>query len=124
LYSGEKPVPLREISRRQNISIKYLEHLTTKLKKDGLIVSQRGPRGGHRLARDTGEITIGDIVRSLEGTTALTECAESQENCLNVCDKAGGCLTRQVWVEASKVMFEYLDRITLESLISGRYLKR
>jgi Rrf2 family transcriptional regulator, iron-sulfur cluster assembly transcription factor len=121
LYGGDTSVPLREISRRQNISLKYLEHLTTKLKKDGLIVSQRGPRGGHRLARSPGEITMGDIVRSLEGTTALTECAESQEDCPNVCDKAGDCLSRRVWVEASKAMFACLDKITLESLISGQH---
>jgi Rrf2 family protein len=124
LYGGDKPVPLREISRRQGISIKYLEHLTTKLKKGGLIVSQRGPFGGHKLARHPGEISIGDIVKNLEGTTALTECAESQEASCGVCEKAGDCLSRWVWVEASQAMFDCLDQITLESLVNGEHAKK
>lgn len=121
LYGGEKPVPLNVISRRQNISLKYLEHLTTQLKKDGFIVSRRGPSGGHKLARPPGEITIGDIVRSLEGKTALTECSESKETYCRSCDRAGECLTRWVWMEASNAMFERLDQITLESLINEQH---
>lgn len=121
LYGGEKPVPLRVISKRQGISLKYLEHLTTKLKKAGLIVSQRGPSGGHKLARPPGVITIADIVKSLEGTTALTECAESGEIDCGVCARAGDCLSRWVWMEAGKALFACLDQITLESLISGKH---
>lgn len=121
IYGGEKPVPLGDIARRQSISMKYLEHLTTKLKKDGLITSQRGPFGGHKLARQPDEITVGDIVRSLEGTTALTECSESQEPYCGVCTRAGECLSRWVWVEASNAMFDRLNQITLESLINGQH---
>ncbi len=120
LYGGEKPVPLNVISKRQNISIKYLEHLTAKLKKDGLIVSRRGPSGGHKLARPPGEITMGDIVRSLEEKTALTECSETNETYCSTCDRAGECLTRWVWVEASNAMFKRLDQITLESLVNDK----
>jgi len=121
LYCGEKPVPLSDIAKRQSISLKYLEQLTSKLKKAGLITSQRGPFGGHMLAKPPGEITISDIVKSLEGTTALTECSESQEPYCGVCNRAGECLSRWIWIEASKAMFERLDQITLESLINGEH---
>lgn len=113
-------MPLSDVAKRQNISLKYLEQLTGKLKKDGLITSQRGPFGGHMLAKPPGDITISDIVRSLEETTALTECSESKDPHCNVCSRAGECLSRWVWIEASKAMFERLDQITLESLVSGK----
>jgi len=73
------------------------------------------------LAKPPGEITISDIVKSLEGTTALTECSESQEPYCGVCNRAGECLSRWIWIEASKAMFERLDQITLESLINGEH---
>ena len=116
----EKPVPLRDIARRQNISLKYLEQLAIKLKKDGFISSQRGPLGGHMLAKSPGQIRISDVVKSLEGTTALTECSESQEPYCGVCSRAGECLSRWIWIEASKAMFERLEKITLDSLLQGK----
>ncbi|MDY6906502.1 MAG: Rrf2 family transcriptional regulator [Thermodesulfobacteriota bacterium] len=120
-HSGEKPVPLSDIAKRQSISLKYLEKLISKLRKDGLIASRRGPFGGYMLARPAEEITISDIVRSLEGTTALTECSESDEPYCGVCNRAGECLSRWVWIEASNAMFERLDQITLASLINGDF---
>ena len=119
INSGKSPVPLSDVARRQRISMKYLEHLTAKLKSDGLIVSKRGPSGGFKLARPPGEISIGDIVRSLEGTIAMTECSETHESECAVCDQAGECLSRWVWVEAGQAMFECLDQINLESLVNG-----
>ena len=75
------PVPLSDISKRQNISLKYLEHLTRTLRDAGLIQSQRGAFGGHMLKKAPADITIGDIVRTLEKTTAITDCAETEEAC-------------------------------------------
>ncbi len=121
IYGGDNHVPLGDIAKRQNISRKYLEQLIRKLKQDGLITSRRGPFGGHKLGRPPFQITIGDIVRSLEETTALTECSESQEPYCGVCNRAGECLSRWVWIEASKAMFERLNQITLESLINGEH---
>lgn len=114
----EKPVPLSDISKRQNISLKYLEQLTGKLKQAHIINSRRGPFGGHLLAKPSSEITIGDIVRTLENTTAITDCAEQDTKLCGICNKAGGCLSRWVWVEASKAMFKRLDEITIESLLN------
>ena len=117
IYAKEGPVPLGDVAKRQNISLKYLEQLILKLKKAGLIESQRGPFGGHMLVKSPSKITIGDIVRILEGTAAITDCAEMDEQLCGECNRAGDCLSRWVWVEASKAMFDRLDQITVESII-------
>lgn len=113
------PVPLGDVSRRQNISLKYLEQLIGKLKKAGLVKSHRGPFGGHMLAKKPGKIRIGDIVRALEKFSAITDCSEKDDKLCNICNRGGDCLSRWVWIEASKAMFERLDQITLESLLSN-----
>lgn len=117
VYGAEGPVPLGDVSKRQNLSLKYLEQLTVKLKKAGLIKSLRGASGGHMLARPAEKITIGQIVRALEGRTQITDCADDQKNACGVCNKAGDCLSRWVWVEAAKAMFERLDNITVARLL-------
>jgi len=114
----EKPVPLSEVSSRQNISLKYLEQLTGKLKKAGIITSHRGPFGGHMLAKSPSEISIGNIVRTLEESTAITDCAEQESQVCGVCNRAGDCLSRWVWLEASRAMFDRLDKITISGLLA------
>jgi len=118
INAKEGPVPLGDVAKRQNISAKYLEQLILKLKKAGFIKSQRGPFGGHMLAKPPWEITVGDIVRILEGTTAITDCAELDDKRCGECSRAGDCLSRWVWMEASKAMFDRLDQITVESMIN------
>jgi Rrf2 family protein len=108
------------VARRQKISVKYLEQLVRKLKKAGMISSQRGPYGGHILAKSPPDITVGDIVRTLEENTAITDCAETDTPLCGVCNQAGDCLSRWVWVEASKAMFECLDNITVADLLQHR----
>lgn len=119
LFSKEGPVPVGEIARRQNISPKYLEKLISKLKAAGIIKSRRGPFGGHMLAKSPDDITVGDLVRILEESTAITDCAESETKICGVCNRAGDCLSRWVWVEAGKAMFERLDNITISYLINS-----
>jgi Rrf2 family iron-sulfur cluster assembly transcriptional regulator len=114
------PVPLGDVSRRQNISLKYLEQLIRKLKLAGLVKSQRGPFGGHMLNKAPENITVGEIVRTLEETTAITDCSERDEKLCGICNKAGDCLSRWVWIEASKAMFSRLDEITIGSLLSSK----
>jgi Rrf2 family protein len=120
MHSGDKPVPLREISKRQNISLKYLENLIGKLKAAGLVSSVRGPSGGHRLAMAPEKITVGDIVRTLEEASAITDCSEKDEKLCGVCNQAGECLSQWVWIEASRAMFERLDQITIAMLLENR----
>lgn len=114
------PVPLGDVSRRQNISLKYLEQLIRKLKLAGLVKSQRGPFGGHMLNKPPEDITVGEIVRTLEETTAITDCSERDEKLCGVCNKAGDCLSRWVWIEASNAMFARLDDITIGGLLDGK----
>jgi len=118
MYGNDGPVPLSEIAKRQNISLKYLEQLVAKLKKAGYITSQRGPFGGHMLSKKPEEITISDIVMVLEGTTSITECSEEKNKLCGVCNKAGDCLSQWVWIEASKAMFDRLDEITIKTLLN------
>lgn len=118
VHGTEKPVPLSDVSKRQNISVKYLEQLSRKLRNAGLIKSMRGPFGGHMLAMSTQDISIGDIVRILEESTAITNCAEQDNKTCGVCNRAGDCLSQWVWVEASRAMFDRLDDITIGSLLS------
>ncbi len=120
LYATDGPVPLRDIAKRQNISLKYLEKLIRKLKSAGFVTSQRGPLGGHMLACEPDKITIGDIVRNLEESTAITDCAEDDNKLCGMCNRAGDCLSRWVWIEASRAMFDRLDEITIAQLLNNR----
>ena len=108
------PVQMGEISKRENISVKYLEQLIIPLKKANFIKSVRGPKGGHMLARPPEEITVGDIVRILEGGITLSSCIENPE----ACDRTTKCLVRDVWEETTKVMYDKLNSVTLSKMIN------
>jgi len=112
-HYDEGPVQIGDISRRENISVKYLEQLIIPLKKARLIESARGPKGGHMLTKPPEEITIGEIVRVLEGGIDLTHCIENPD----VCEKTHSCLTRTVWEDATRAMYERLDASTLANII-------
>ncbi len=113
-HYDQGPVQMGEISKRENISVKYLEQLIIPLKKANFIKSVRGPKGGHMLAKSPEEITVGDIVRILEGGISLSNCIENPE----VCDRTTRCLTRGVWEEATKAMYDKLNSATLSKMIN------
>ena len=119
LHGNRGPVRIGDIAERQDISMKYLEKLIRLLKDAGFIDSKRGPRGGHIIARPLEDITVGEVVRVLEGQRALTECAESDKACA-VCSLSVDCLTREIWKEASDAMFDKLDSMTLAALVHDR----
>lgn len=123
---GQKgqPVRLGDIAERQGFSLKYLEKLIRNLKKAGLIISRRGPTGGHMLARKPEEITVGQIVRALEVTPDLTCCEDTDPMC-GVCNRAGDCLTRWIWVEVNNTLFNMLDKLTIADVMEGpdKFLK-
>lgn len=116
LNAQNKPVRLSEISNRQGISLKYLEKLISRLKKTGFVKSMRGPYGGYMLAKPMKDISVGDIVRVLEGSDAITDCTESDDVC-GTCTLAGECLTQYIWAETGKAMFEKLDSFKIDKLI-------
>jgi len=107
------PIQIGDIAKKQNISAKYLEQLIIPLKQSGFINSYRGPKGGHVLAKSPEEITIGQIVRILEGGIDLTECLSNPE----FCEKSKDCSTRDVWEEVTKAMYDKLDSINLSKML-------
>ncbi len=113
-HYDEGPVQIGNVSKRENISVKYLEQLIIPLKKANFIKSVRGPKGGHMLAKPPEAITVGEIVKVLEGGINLSSCIENPE----VCDRTRECLTRGLWEEATKAMYEKLNSATLSKMIN------
>jgi len=113
MNAGKGPVPLRDLASRQEISAKYLEQLLIPLKSAGLVKSVRGARGGYLLAGSAENITLYDVVRSLEGPLAPVECVEDPE----YCDRVGGCTVHLVWGEMGKMLVDFLTSITLTDLV-------
>ncbi|MBE6034025.1 RrF2 family transcriptional regulator [Aminipila sp.] len=107
-------ISLKDISRRQNVSIKYLEQIVSQLSKAGYLNSVRGPQGGYKLAKKPKEYTIGEILRMSEGKFAPTACLLDEEN---QCDKYDECATITFWEGLYKVINEYLDSYTLEDIV-------
>ena len=112
-HCNEGPIQLGEIARRVDVSVKYLEQLIIPLKKADYVKSLRGAKGGHMLSRAPDEITVGEIVDVLEGGINLTDCVGNPE----VCEKHKDCLTRSIWEEATKAIYEKLNSITLAEII-------
>jgi len=114
LHGQNGPVRIKDIAQRQGVSIKYLEKLVRELKQAGFVKSRRGPRGGHELALPLEAISVGDIVRALEGDISLVECSDAH----GACPREAECLTREVWIEAARAMHEKLDAVTLADLVA------
>ena len=109
-------IPLRDISKRQQISAKYLEQIVVQLSRAGFVISTRGAQGGYQLARHPSEYTVGDILRITEGSLAPVACLESG---VVECDRSEHCATFSLWQGLYKVINEYLDSVTLQDLIDS-----
>jgi len=110
---------LSSISMRENISLHYLEQLFMKLRRSNLVKSIRGPGGGYVLAKSPGEISIGDVLQSVEESVTpkqicVTHNKDNKEN--SNCDKIDECVSRLVWQKLGDKMMEILNSISLESL--------
>ena len=117
IYSKKKPVRLSDVSKRQRISLKYLEKLIRKLKLAGYVKSIRGPYGGYMLAKSTKDITVGDVVRVMEDSQTITDCTE-KDNVCGICSRAGECLSQWIWSETANAMFEKLDSFKFDRLLT------
>jgi len=117
LNSTEGPVQIGEISKRQEISVKYLEQLIRPLKQAKMVTSVRGPKGGHLLAKKPQNITLGQVVRLFEGQSELVECISNPEKC----SMSHDCQVRLAWKDATNVLYEKLDSTTIADLMEGRY---
>ncbi len=107
-------VSIQSIAGRQNISESYLEQLMRLMRKGGLVVSVRGAGGGYRLARPAQEISVGDILRALEGSLEAVTCPGNQEE--KGCEGADFCVTRYVWQRINDSITQAVDNIMLDQL--------
>lgn len=114
-YSEIEPVSINSISARQGISERYLEQLMTLLKKAGIIKSIRGAGGGYVLAKDTSDISVGDVLRALEGSLESVECAGFNQE--ESCEAAGGCVTKYVWKRINESINQTVNEISLKQLV-------
>ncbi|NJD91475.1 MAG: Rrf2 family transcriptional regulator [Geobacter sp.] len=116
-HCGNQSCQIQDISRRQNISQRYLEQIFQSLKKAGILRSKRGPQGGYILAKDLQEITVRDIINATEGDLLLVECATSGRK-RKPCVIDGVCATQTVWEEAAHILDKFFATLTLQDLCS------
>ncbi len=106
-------ISLKDISERQDITVKYLEQIVTALTRSGYLRSQRGNNGGYRLSKRPEDYTVGDILRVMEGPLEPVPCLEG--GC-NPCARSADCAVLPFWKEFSKVINDYADSVTLQDL--------
>jgi Rrf2 family cysteine metabolism transcriptional repressor len=113
MHKGKGPVFLKDIARRQEISLHYLEHLVAPLIAGGIIRSVKGPRGGVSLARDPANIKLSEVTRLLEGSMSPVACVENPA----ACHRSADCATREVWNRLKSAMDGVLESTTLKDLM-------
>ncbi len=112
-HYGEGPIELREIAKREDISLKYLEQVIVPLRTAGLVKSARGSKGGYSLAKHPSEIYLKDLVETLDGPLNLIECLKDPK----VCQKVPYCITRDIWQEVSEAIDGIFHSVTLEEMV-------
>lgn len=115
LHSEDEAVSIHSIALRQNISDSYLEQLVGKMRKAGLVISVRGAGGGYRLARSSEAISVGDILRVLEGNLEAVTCPGTKEE--SGCQESDLCVTRFVWQKINDSITQAVDAIMLSQLV-------
>jgi len=116
-HKDQGPIQIGAISKRQDISVKYLEQLIRPLKQANLVTSVRGPKGGHLLAERPENISLGQVVRLFEGQSDLVECVSFPEKC----PMSDDCQVRLAWRDATEVLYEKLGATTIADLMDGNY---
>lgn len=119
MQGGGRPVTLAGISRRQSISLSYLEQLFGKLRRHSLVDSVRGPGGGYTVARDLGAISVADIITAVDEPLDTTQCG-GKENCHD--DRK--CITHDLWARLNRHIFDYLGAVTLQQLVDQHKAKQ
>jgi len=108
------PITIKEIAKRQELSISYLEQILNKLRRDGLIHSHKGPGGGYVLSERPDDIKIGRILNALEGPIAITQCLIPEAK---GCHRAEGCVARLLWKSLGERVEQFLETISLGELL-------
>ena len=119
LRQNNGPVTLAAISQRQQISLSYLEQLFGKLRRHELVESTRGPGGGYTLGRKASDITVADIIVSVDEPLDATSCG-GKENCSG---DGGRCMTHELWASLNSRMVEFLDSVNLQKLVDDQLAK-
>ena len=113
-HQGQGNVKIKDISQRQEISLKYLEQIITILSKAGYVRGERGPQGGYSLSKDPRDITAADIVMLIEGSVSPSPCIK----CGVVdCPRANTCTTVDLWKRVDSALTEILEDTTLQDLL-------
>ncbi len=115
LHGHEGPVSLADISRRQGISLSYLEQRFSRLRKEKLVTSVRGPGGGYRLGRASDQVFIADVVDAVNESLDSTRCSHKGD-----CQNGEMCLTHHLWSDLSNQIHQFLSRISLADLMNKR----
>lgn len=119
LHHGQGPINLSEISSRQGISLSYLEQLFSKLRKQGLVASSRGPGGGYSLGRASDQISVSEVILAVDEPVDATRC-HGKKNCHG----EERCLTHDLWEELSQQITGFLSNISLASLVERGSVKQ
>jgi Rrf2 family transcriptional regulator, iron-sulfur cluster assembly transcription factor len=112
LYEADKPITLAGISERQSISLSYLEQLFSRLRKQGLVSSVRGPGGGYRIAKAHTEISVSDIITAVDEQIDATQCGGNED-----CHDEGRCMTHELWASLNGKILDYLSGVSLADMV-------
>jgi Rrf2 family iron-sulfur cluster assembly transcriptional regulator len=115
-FPKDKPVPLSDVAKRQNISLNFLEQLFVHLRKNGIVSSVRGPRGGYKLNRPATEISIGEILRAVGETTFPVFCTDEYAKGTKPCPRADDCVTHLLWAKLGANINKFLDSTSLAEI--------
>ena len=113
---GKGPIDLKEIAKKEDISLKYLEQVIIPLRTGGLVKAIRGSKGGYSLAKHPSGITLNDLIEVLEGPLNLIECLGDP----TACQKVASCVTRDIWNEVSQAIDRIFKSITLEDMVNRK----
>ena len=116
VHYGDGPQSIKLIAERQGIPEAYLEQLIAILRKEKLVISNRGAQGGYRLAREPKDMTVGDVLRALEGGLNLVDCLLEEDSCGKTC----ACPSRIVWMKIRDGLNRVVDGITLQDMIDDQ----
>lgn len=114
LYGNQEPVRLKDVAKRQEISIKYLEQIISVLQKAGYVKSIRGAQGGYHLMKAPEDYTVGMILRLIEGDLAPVACLEDE---VNQCPRQASCVTLRLWKELDAAIRGVVDKYTLADMV-------
>jgi Rrf2 family iron-sulfur cluster assembly transcriptional regulator len=117
-HSMSGPVPLPHIARRQDISLSYLEQLFTRLRKQGLVDSTRGPGGGYTLGRTADSITVAEVIAAVDERVDNTQCSGASN-----CHDGEQCLAHELWEDLGTQISDFLDNITLQDLLAEKQIR-